>query len=141
MNKTPIQPYKAGSARHGCASEAKRRLPAIRGRAPHFIRSYGDLVIEPVDGAGGLDEVRAIPFDAAKIVRPHHMVSGPERLLPVFRFHTNLPAMKTREPSKVRIPSLITGPEYPFSTQSETFLIASLAERSINTMPPAIAAT
>jgi hypothetical protein len=94
-----------------------------------------------VDGAGGLDEVRAIPFDAAKIVRPHHMVSGPERLLPVFRFHTNLPAMKTRELSKVRIPSLITGPEYPFSTQSETFLIVSLAERSINTMPPAIAAT
>ena len=76
-----------------------------------------------------------------KIVRPHHMVSGPERLLPVFRFHTNLPAMKTRELSKVRIPSLITGPEYPFSTQSETFLIVSLAERSINTMPPAIAAT
>ena len=56
-------------------------------------RSYGDFGIEPVDGAGGLDEVRAIPFDAAKIVRPHHMVSGPERLLPVFRFHTNLPAM------------------------------------------------
>ena len=39
--------------------------------------------------------------------------------------------MKTREPSKVRIPSLIIGPEYPFSTQSETFLIASLAERSM----------
>ena len=48
-----------------------------------------------------------------------HMVSGPERLLPVFRFHTNLPVMKTRELSKVRIPSLITGPEYPFSTQSD----------------------
>ena len=59
----------------------------------------------------------------------------------MFRFHINLPAMNTRKPSKAIIPSLIAAPEYPFSSQIETFLIVSFPERSINTMPLAIPAT